>query len=106
MCMFGGPRADVAALGLSRVATMRGIGVVGTGTSGLRMEPRRSRWVRAVTLRDCGKLPLSNVARAPAAAMMRSAGVTSGLEIYLCLWNMVADTRKERVFVIYIVQAR
>ena len=105
MCMFGGPRADVAALGLSQVATMRGLGLVETGTSGLRMEPRRSIWVRAVSLRDCVKLPLSNVARAPAAAMMRSAGVTSGLEMYLCLWNTVADTRKERVFVIHIVQA-
>ena len=48
MCMFGGPRVDGAALGLSRVATMRELGVVGTGTSGLRMEPKRSRWVRAV----------------------------------------------------------
>ena len=106
MCMFGGPRAHVAALGLSRVATMRGLGVVGTGTSGLRMEPRSSRWVRAVSLSFCGKLPVSNVARAPAAAMMRSAGVTSGLEIYLCLWETVADSRKERVFVIHIVQPR
>ena len=68
--MFGGTRVDVAALGLSRVATMRGLGVVGTGTSGLRMDPRRSRWVREVSLRDFGKLPLSNVARAPASAMM------------------------------------
>ena len=76
MCMFGGPMADVAALGLSRVATMQGIGVVGTGTSGLRMEARRSRWVRAVSLRDCGKLPVRNVASAPAAAMMRLTGVT------------------------------
>ena len=106
MCMFGGPRADVAALGLSRVATMRRLGVVVTGTSGLRMNPRRSRWVRAVSLRDCGKLPLSNVARDPVAAMMRSAVVTSGLEMYLCLWNTLAGTRKERVFVIHIVQAR
>ena len=106
MCMFGGPRADVAALGLSRVATMQGIGVVGTGTSGLRMEVRRSRWVRSVSLRDCGKLPVINVARVPAAAMMRSEGVTSGLEMYLCLWNTVADMRKERVFVIHIVQDR
>ena len=79
---------------------------MGTGTSGLRMEPRRSIWVREVSLRDCGKLPVSNLARAPAAAMMRSAGVTSGLEMYLCLWNTVADTRKERVFFIHIVQAR
>ena len=45
MCMFGGPRADVADLGLSRVLTMRGIGVVGTGTSGLRMEPRNFQMV-------------------------------------------------------------
>ena len=106
MCIFGGPRADVAALGLSRVVTMRWLGVVGTGTSGLRMEPMRSRWFRAVSLRDCGKLPLSNVARAPASVMMRSAGVTSGLEMYLCLWNTVDDTCKERLFVIHIVQAR
>ena len=106
MCMFGAPRAIVADLGLSRVATMRGLQVVGTDTSGLRMEVRRSIWVRAVSLRDCGKLPVSNVASAPAAAMMQSAGVTSGLEMYLCLWNTVADTRKERVFVIHIVQAQ
>ena len=106
MCMFGGRRADVAVLGLSRVATMRGLGVVGTGTFGLRMELRRSIWVRAVSLMDCGKLPVSNVARAPAAEMMRLAGVTSGLEMYLCLWNKVADARKARVFVIHIVQSR
>ena len=105
MCMFGGPRAHVAALGLGRVATMRGLGVVGTGTSGLRVEPRRSRWVRALSLSCCGKLPVSNVARAPAAAMMRLAGVTLGLEMYLCLWNTVADTRKECVFFIHIVHA-
>ena len=75
-------------------------------TSLTHLEPRRSRWVREVSLRDCGKLPVRNVASAPAAAMMRLAGVTSGLEMYLCLWNTVADTRKERVFVIHIVQAR
>ena len=92
--MFGGPKADVAALSLSRVATRQGLLVLGNGTSDLRMEPRRSIWIRAVSLRECGKLTLSNLARSPAAAMMKSAGVTSGLEMYLCLWKTVADTHK------------
>ena len=46
------------------------------------------------------------VIRFPNDAMMTSARVVFGFEIYLCLWKTVADTRVTRVLIIQIFHAR
>ena len=56
-----------------------------TGNTGFRMEPRGLRWVREVLVRLLGTLVVRRSDKAPAAARTRLSGVTTGLEIYLCL---------------------
>ena len=71
----------------------------------LRMLPRCSRWSRAVVLSCWGMRPLISSESLCAAATTRSAGVTVGWVIYLCLWKTVAETRVERVSGIHMVKA-
>ena len=56
--------------------------------------------------RRWGRWPLIAVMRLPAAAMMASAGVVVGLDMYLCLWETINDTQVARVLIIQIFHAR
>ena len=72
----------------------------------LKKDPRRVSSSSEVSLSWCGMWPPMRVARLPAAAMMASLGVTNGLEMYLCLWKTVAETRVRRVSFIQMIHAR
>ena len=79
---------------------------LGTGTSGLRMDPRRLSWVREVLVWELETLVLRRSDKAPTAARTRSEVVKAGLEIYLCLRKTFAEMRNAREVFIQIVQAR
>ena len=72
----------------------------------LKNDPRQVSLLSEVSLSWCGIWPPMRVARLPAAAMMASSGVTDGLEMYLCLWKTVAETRVRRVPFIQMIHAR
>ena len=67
---------------------------------------RRVRSVSGDCCKHAGIVPFSTEARLPAAGITASAGVTFGFEIYLCLWNTVAETLVSRVFNIQKFHAR
>ena len=84
------------------VASARGSGVVerkdGEATVSEKISLRRERSARGDCCKHAGIAPFSTDARLPAAAITVSAGVTFGFEMYLCLWNTVAETLVARVF--------
>ena len=92
------------------VASARGSGVVkskdGEAAAFEKILLRRVRSNSGDFCKHAGITPFSTEARLPAAAITASAGVTFGFEIYLCLWNTVAETLVARVFNIQKVHAR
>ena len=91
------------------VLSVRGLGVVerkyGEAAASEKISLRRVRFAIGDCCKHAGILPFSNEAILPAAAIMASAGVTFGFEMYLCLWNTVAETLGARVFNIQKVHA-
>ena len=65
-----------------------------------------SNFSRIVSLRWGIIRPLRVSDNFPAADMTLSPGVMSGLVIYLCLWNTVADIRVALVSFIHIIHER
>ena len=92
------------------VASARGSGVVkgkdGEADASERISLRRIRYASRDCCKHAGIATFSNEARLTTAAITSSAGVTFGFEMYLCLWNTVADTLLERVFNIQKVHAQ
>ena len=84
------------------VASARGSGFVkgkdGEASASEKISLRRVRSASRDCCKHAGIVPFSAKARFPAAAITASAGVTFGFEMYLCLWNSIADTLVARVF--------
>ena len=59
-----------------------------------------------VLLRCSGIFPFSSCDSLFIAAMTRSSGVTSGLMMYLCLWNTVPETRVVFIYFVHMIQVR
>ena len=92
------------------VVSVRGLGVVeskdGEDAASEKISLRRVRSASGGCCKHAGILPFSTKARLPAAAITALAGVTFGFEMYLCLWNTIAETLVARVFNIQKVHAR
>ena len=84
------------------VASVRRLGVVERkdveAAASEKISLRRVRSASGDCCKHAGIFPFSTEARLPAAAIMASEGVTFGFEMYLCLWNTVAETLVARVF--------
>ena len=92
------------------VASTLGSGVA-KGKNGEAAAPEKISLMRVrYSSGDCckhaGIVPFSAESRFPAAEMTALAGVTFGFEMYLCLWNTVAETLVEQVFNIQNVHVR
>ena len=86
------------------VASVRGLGVVeskyGEAAASDKISLRRVRSASGDCCKHAGIFPFSTESRFPAAAITALAGVTFGFEMYLCLWNTVAETLVARIFYI------
>ena len=87
-----------------------GVGIVerryGEAAASEKISLRRVRSASGDCCKHAGISPFSTDARLPAAAITASARVTFGFEMYLCLWDTVAETLVARVFNIQKVHAR
>ena len=84
------------------VASARGLVIVerkdGEDAASEKISIRRVRYASGDCCKHAGILTFSTEARLPAAAITASEGVTFGFEMYLCLWNTVAETLVAWVF--------
>ena len=84
------------------IALTLGSGVVkggnGEAAASEKISLRRVRPASGYCCKHAGIVTFSDEARCPAAAITALAGVTLGFEMYVCLWNTVADILVARVF--------
>ena len=83
-----------------------GISISGVAAASEKIVMRRVSSLKGDYWRRWGMCTLIAVIRLPAAAIMASARVAVGFEIYLCLWKTVSDTQVAWVFLIQVSHAR